>query len=640
MLWSSLIAVILLLIAVYLAGFKQTSFLLRTALVFLFVSVCVGAVLWQSRLERKAADLASLKVPNQTRPDGYITSDQCRSCHPSQYSSWHASFHRTMTQVPSPESVKGDFNHVTLKEGNKTYHLERREDQFLVEMVDPNWIREQTAKLEDYEAGRIGKPLPPIGEPPRIQLPISLLTGSHHMQAYWVPGKDGNAQFDFPFTYLFELQRWVPRATVFIEDPRAERGQQVWNIGCIDCHATAGQPRLKENRFYDTRVGELGIACEACHGPGAEHVKANSDPSRRLALHLKRKGDPTIINPARLSHDRSSQICGRCHSVNTALDEAARMENGIAFTPGQDLRTNVNIRTYPKDLEMRRGSFWNDGMIRVSGREFIGLAKSPCYLRGDMSCLSCHSMHQSSPTNQLAVKMESNEACYQCHRTFEKKLAEHSHHAAGSSGTLCYNCHMPYTTYGLLKGLRSHQISSPSVDMSVETGRPNACNACHLDKTLQWTATKLNDWFKVSTKELSTENKTLAASVLWTLQGDAGQRALMGWHMGWSPAKQISEDNWFAPYLANLMEDPYPAVRLIAARSLKRLPGFERFDYDYLGSPDELNLAGRKVMDAWAKQPRHQEKSSVLLDSQGRVDVQQMQELLKKRNNRVMVLME
>ena len=33
-------------------------------------------------------------------------------------------------------------------------------------------------------------------------------------------------------------------------------------------------------------------------------------------------------------------------------------------------------------------------MIRVTGREFSGLSESPCYLRGKMSCISCHAMHQ------------------------------------------------------------------------------------------------------------------------------------------------------------------------------------------------------------------------------------------------------
>jgi len=38
-----------------------------------------------------------------------------------------------------------------------------------------------------------------------------MLTGSHHMQAYWVPSKYGNLQYSLPFTYVFADQRWVPR---------------------------------------------------------------------------------------------------------------------------------------------------------------------------------------------------------------------------------------------------------------------------------------------------------------------------------------------------------------------------------------------------------------------------------------------
>jgi len=54
---------------------------------------------------------------------------------------------------------------------------------------------------------------------------------------------------------------------------------------------------------------------------------------------------------------------------------------------------------------------------------------------------------------------------------------------------------MPHTSYGLLKGIRSHQINSPTVKASLATGRPNACNLCHLDKTLAWSGQKLNEWY-------------------------------------------------------------------------------------------------------------------------------------------------
>ena len=61
-------------------------------------------------------------------------------------------------------------------------------------------------------------------------------------------------------------------------------------------------------------------------------------------------------------------------------------------------------------------------------------------------------------TGQLKPKMDSDTACLQCHKDMSARLVAHTHHAADSSGSRCYNCHMPYTSYGLLKALRSHRI--------------------------------------------------------------------------------------------------------------------------------------------------------------------------------------
>jgi len=105
-------------------------------------------------------------------------------------------------------------------------------------------------------------------------------------------------------------------------------------------------------------------------------------------------------------------------------------------------------------------------MVRVSGREYSGMTESPGFQRGEMSCLSCHQMHQafddSRPRHewaddQLKRGMRGNQACIQCHHELadSKTLTDHTHHAADSSGSKCYNCHMSQTTYGLLKANRS-----------------------------------------------------------------------------------------------------------------------------------------------------------------------------------------
>src|SRR4029079_17225105 len=77
-----------------------------------------------------------------------------------------------------------------------------------------------------------------------------------------------------------------------------------WNDNCVFCHNVAPNPGFDGAR-WNTEVAELGIACEACHGPAGEHARINRDPMRRYALHLSDAGDPTIVNPARLSPARS-----------------------------------------------------------------------------------------------------------------------------------------------------------------------------------------------------------------------------------------------------------------------------------------------------------------------------------------------
>ena len=81
-------------------------------------------------------------------------------------------------------------------------------------------------------------------------------------------------------------------------------------------------------------------------------------------------------------------------------------------------------------------------------------------------------MHKSEPDKQLKEGMDGNQACLRCHQQYEKELTAHTHHGSESSGSLCYNCHMPYTSYGLLRAIRSHQIDRPTVVSALQAKRP------------------------------------------------------------------------------------------------------------------------------------------------------------------------
>jgi hypothetical protein len=163
-----------------------------------------------------------------------------------------------------------------------------------------------------------------------------------------------------------------------------------------------------------------------------------------------------------------------------------------------------------------------------------------------------------------------------------------------------------------------------------------------LDKTLAWTGDKLKEWYSQPVEPLSSEQKSVSAAVLWLLAGDAGQRALIAWHMGWQPAKEASGHDWMAPHLAQLLLDPYSVVRFISKRSLKRLPGYGDFAYDYIAPAGERATAKAEALSIWEKHPGPmlRELGAVLLDADGQLKKAEVSRLLIRRNDRPMELLE
>ncbi len=580
-------------------------------------------------------------IPQQVQENGFVSSKSCRSCHPGNYASWHRTYHRTMTQAASPESVLAPFDNLKMESRGRSYHFERRGDEFWVTMADPDW---ETAKMME------GRDLNLIADPPIVARRVLMTTGSHHVQGYWIPSSHGNELCQIPWYYLIKEKRWVPREDAFLEPPDGRRHFKVWNGDCIKCHSVAGRPgyNFQTNNMYSD-VAELGISCEACHGPAEEHVRFHRNPMNRYRRHLKqpptgggKSADPTIVNPATTSHETSTQICGQCHRFAVLGDKDHFMRNGLGFEVGDALEKSRRLIDYrdPANKMLEAGgiyAFWKDGACRSGGAEYNGTIESACYLKGELSCLSCHSMHNADPNDQLAARMDTNHACLQCHKQYRDKIEEHTHHPANSSGSLCYNCHMPYTSYALLTAIRSHRIESPDITSSIRTGRPNACNLCHLDQTLDWSAKQLTAWFGTPTVETSDDEKQVAASLLWLLSGNAIQRAITAWHVGWSPAQQASGTDWLAPHAAQLLDDPYSTVRFIAHRSLQTLPNFQKFKFDFIGPPDGRSKSVSGAVDLWRQSRQAAEVSNgprMLLDSKGQLLENVQRRLLKQRNDR------
>ncbi|MBC8243675.1 MAG: hypothetical protein H8E20_04720 [Verrucomicrobia bacterium] len=636
----------------------QTTRLQAAGLVALPLALAAGLGIFKYTVDAHNAasrDRLLSSAPVQARlspvtdPDNaYASSKTCRACHPSEYHSWHHSYHRTMTQLAKPGAVLANWDGTRLPLGQAELQLEKKGDEYWVTTVGADGIKQEVQR-------------------------VTLTTGSHHLQVYWVADAKGNLQHPFPYGWLVADQKWAPVSDTFLRDPNLAPPDAKWHNVCIKCHAVAGRPGADAHTgTVNTEIAELGIACEACHGPAGAHIAHYQNPANRYRSRLGGGAAHGILNPGSetLDHRLSTQACGQCHSYQSQ-SQAQKIDwnkNGPRFLPGQNLKPRVAVvhasnfiadknpgtpaelkafvATH-KHLPLGRGDlldrFWPDGMVRVTGREYNGLLDTPCFQRGKLSCLSCHSMHGYHDRNdQLAPRMATNEACLQCHDGFRDNPAAHTHHAAGSTGSLCYNCHMPHTTYGLLGAIRSHQVDSPSVGAQLKTGRPNACNLCHLDQTLDWTGRHLAEWYGHRRPTLDDDGESVSATLTMLLKGDAGQRAIAAWHMGWEPARRASGGDWQAPWLIRAMDDPYAAVRQIAHKALTADPAFAGAPFDYTAPlakrADQIAAIRRRLANAGplGQAPR----AELLLDGRGRPLEDDAARLTAQRNNRPMTLQE
>lgn len=622
--------------------------------------VCLIAAVWRyghfaEERRTRAAETALLErsLPG-TRPDAYVSSNVCRSCHPGEYHSWHRTYHRTMTQVARPENVLGRFDGTTVASRGLDYRVFREGASYWAEMPDPE-------ELMYVVQG--GKPTP-LDAIPRVARRVVMATGSHHYQTYWVAGdkKYGNLLQTLPLVFLPQHDRWIPREAAFMRPPGERRMVTQWNHHCIRCHSTGGVPGLNDDSAegsFDTQVAELGISCEACHGPAAEHIRKHQNPLTRYATRFTAGADQSVVNPAKLDHRRSSQVCGQCHGVFIMEGELGMKYayEGVQFRPGDDLHETRHMIEYPTsestDVEQEafarnrpffRERWWPDGTMLAGGREFTGLAATGCYERGTISCLSCHAMHESDPDQQLKPEMDGNQACTTCHSEprFLADLASHTHHPAESLGSRCMNCHMPHTSYALFRAIRNHRIDSPRTTSNLQVNLVNACNACHLDQTLTWTADHLATWYGQPPVDLSGDEREIAAGVLWMLKGDAAVRVVAAWHAGWEGSHAAAGEAWLPAYLAALLADPYGVVRYVSHRSLMRLKGFEDFAYDFLADPKKLSQAAEAAGIRWANLQAGalRPNPALLIDSSGQLMAAPYRRLLGQRDHRPVTIQE
>lgn len=246
------------------------------------------------------------------------------------------------------------------------------------------------------EGDRAGVPNPPDGID---WSQVSYVIGGYTKKArfidldgfIYITGTNGLAtqwNLDFP-----------PNGTVpgFVNYETGRTTPKPYDFSCFVCHTTGPQPPDEDNpQFQDNRPGfagtwqEAGIQCEACHGPGSNHVPNTAARDAFV--------------------DTSARFCGECH--NRPFDS-----DGSVI-----LASNGYIKHHEQYPE-----------LLASGGH------------AGFDCITCHDPHVSAVYDpQNAIR----QGCTDCHPNQTMALHSGKTFVRGDYSEVlsCESCHMPYAT--------------------------------------------------------------------------------------------------------------------------------------------------------------------------------------------------
>ena len=504
-----------------------------------------------------------------------VGSQQCRRCHPAQYESWHRTYHRTMTQAVMPASaLAGRSDPVLAPFAGET--LDTLGFRATMDRDEQGWPRVRVHRVLGGDMQ--GEPI--------LDARVELTIGSHRYQQYVARidrGGGTDERWRLPVAWHLGEQRWIHLSGAFLLPDGAPGNEDDylthlsrWNDNCLFCHNTQPVPGLGADGTFDTHVFELGIACEACHGPASDHLRRHANPRRTVHAARGSSPDGSVAHPGRMNAARSAQVCGRCHGNRIGHDLAQILAEGDGFVPGTDLadvsRPIFADSSLASDPEQRPFAlrFWPDQTPRLSAYEYQALLLSPCHDDGrGMTCGDCHSMHDSDPDMQLRADFSPESTCGRCHPT--RELSSGGVHG-GHRSVDCLGCHMPRITYGLLEGMISHRVTSPDPGRWVgRNDQPDACTQCHVEQSRSWAAAAMSRLGLAGTApEQPDPSEAWGSRVeldLWG--GDPIQRALAAHALARPDA--VGDRSRAKSALVDALEDEYPAVRWFAWRALRAL---------------------------------------------------------------------
>lgn len=488
---------------------------------------------------------------------GFVGTEVCATCHKAEFAAWQNSHHDLAMQEATPESVLGDFDGSTFTYHGAVTTFSRDIDGFWITTEGPNGLPER--------------------------FPVRYVFGVYPLQQYLLPLEGGRLQ---ALTIAWDSrlqeeggQRWYhlyPNENIKSGDQLHWTGPyHNWNARCAECHSTNVRKNFDApTNSYSTQFDAINVGCEACHGPGQQHIKGVEEGSVEALTYggfevsleghrgfFRTPGEETASS----SHNAGSlQVdnCGRCHSRRRTLGD---------YHYGRSLTNTHLLATLSPPL------YHSDGQIRDEVYVYGSFIQSKMYAAG-VVCTNCHEPH----SNQLVAK--GNALCSQCHNPDSFDTPAHHHHVAGTSGSQCVNCHMSEQTYMGVDRRRDHSMRIPRPDLIAEVGAPNACTQCHLDQSDAWAANAVKEWNGdrqspgPAVGELFSDARLGAPDALDGLEALAMNPNENGiWRA--SAIEELGRQGFpgLEALIIRLVESPDPILRSSAVRASEALPLVRRY---------------------------------------------------------------
>ncbi len=262
---------------------------------------------------------------------------------------------------------------------------------------------------------------------------------------------------------------------------------------CAGCHSTG----------FNTEANaweEMGVQCEACHGPAEVHIE--------LAEDLPRRPEEADLVEVRRSIQRAvdPQVCGACHSRGNSPFPRHYLPGEVLESEGFEvLAAGTAEAFYPSG---------HAALLNAQYNEWKGT--------GHESCATCHNNHTRVEGVPFGLPAEPVELCLSCHNAAYSLDDSDPHpvremfeglnvvegvegiasgHFTTEGGPTCMTCHMVRVIMdGVPRASHAPQPILPGIVLN-NPGLTDTCSECHEEQASPQALQALIDDVQLHTRE-------------------------------------------------------------------------------------------------------------------------------------------